>query len=308
MINESGYVLITMTFVMVSFLSIVFLLFYPLAREARKDSGFYIIDRNDYRYRKALFGEVVDQCGTKLAHCGSLYGDYPYPGEGGTQQYLYHTRVRARIFGTLGAPNRLEIPREYQFTEDHFWSGYRGKGYLNLLPSDKWGYDTLYGGVYDPFLQPYAAIYMKAICGGGAWGFSYGNYAKNAVIKGKCSSCTFMAPGRVIVELKDYSENRNSHELRLVLTGSNNASANMFFESESGYPEDYPDYRLYAFKQYLGGNYGTRLAADAGQKKLIVQVRKNPDDPWITRDTGLISLPTGESSAVRPIFRVNFYG
>ena len=74
MINDQGFALITMVFFLVSFLSVVLLASYALVKEAREATGSYIIDRNDYRFRKALFGEVVDQCGTKLAHSGGHYG------------------------------------------------------------------------------------------------------------------------------------------------------------------------------------------------------------------------------------------
>ena len=46
MINEKGFALVAMAFILVSFISVVFLVCYSLIKEAREDTDFYIIDRN----------------------------------------------------------------------------------------------------------------------------------------------------------------------------------------------------------------------------------------------------------------------
>ena len=314
--QDHGYVLISMLFIMVSFLSVVFLLFCPLIKEKREDSGFYIIDRNDYRFRKALFGEAVDQCATKLAHCGGFYSDYDDAGRTGSagqgkSSYMYQSMVIARTFGTLGWDAEVEIPKEYHFTGDHFWTGYWGKRYLHILPADKWDYDTFYEDLpgpttaigHDPFnRQPYAGTYLSSLCGASQNTMAYKNFAKKTFFG-------FTVAEEVIIQVKDYSEGRIDHQLRLVTIGSKNHPGgifpgNMFFETltfSNGH-----GYILYTFRQDRTQGGGT-AAEGTGQKKLIIQI-KNSDDSWITRDTRLISLPPDVGTGGRVIFMVNFYG
>jgi hypothetical protein len=323
MIDDKGFALVTMVFFLVSLLSAALLACYPLVKEAREDTGPYIIDRNDYRFRRALLGEAVDQCGTKLAHSGGHYGDYGDTGNSGTAGYIYHNRVTARVFGTLGKPhgtaddsgNQVEVPEDYAFTAEAFWSGYWGKRYLHLLPSDQWDYHTIYpiwgsGVMYDPFFQTYAAIYISAICGGG---LPYKNYAKGTL--GTSYAFTSISPhGDAVIEVKDYSEKRTQHELRVITLGSGNCSStvneNIFLKEEERTP--FSDHILYRFEQpseERGRSWKYYFTAEnSGQAKLLIQVRGNGSDAWLTMDTRLLVFPPccGESGILR--YQVNFYG
>ena len=315
MTNERGYALITMTFIMVTFLSVVLLVSYPLVKEARDQTASYIVDRNDYRFRKALFGEAVDQCGTKLAHQGGHYSDYPDSGGFGTKRYYYQTRVTARVFGTLGYPNRVEVPEDYEYMANTFWAGYWGKRYLHILPGDKWDYVTLYSDLgnisfdlYAPFRQPYASVFIASICGGIA---TYNNFAKGKLES--YSSFEYFRYGNVSVEVKDYSKNATYHELRLITVGASNyyfskADQNIFFERVEG-PTHFSDYLFYEFKQLRCGGSSSTTAQNSGQKKLTIQVKVDGSDSWTTMDTKVIVLPVnvGNGSG-RLIYRVNFYG
>jgi hypothetical protein len=313
--NNAGYALLTTMFVMITFLSFVFAFFHPLAMEAGNDGDFYMVDRNFNRYRQALFGAPVDQCPTTLAHCSSLYGDYPDIGTTGTSRYLFHRRVWARIFGTAveRSGGDIEVPQPYQFTEDHFWSGYWGKRYQYILPSDHWNGDTYFdiSGQFDhyfPFWGPHAQMRLSTVCGGSTWGVSFSNNADFAGIKALKYSATLKATPKVSIVVRDFSPERNTHALRLVLTGSANHAGNMYFEMDAGYPEAFPDHRLYLFEQDLGTGYGARLAQDTGQKKLTIQVQTSPGAPWVTRDTRTLVMSPSADQDIQHFFRVNFYG
>ena len=317
MINERGYALIAMVFVLVSFISVVFLVSYPLIKEARDDTAFYIMDRKDYRFRKALFGEVVDQSGTKLAHLGGFFGDYDECGSYGAKEYKHHhTKVTARLFGIMIPENRsvIKIPGDYRYHEHNFWVGYRGKRYLHILPTDDWNYGAAYQkqkgkyskeATYKPYYQPYAKISMGGACGGYP---AYKNYAKGT---------GFQFGGYVdtYIEVKDYSEKKDTHELRLVLVGSVNSSCFMYFEKFCKYAAN--NYVLYRFRQYTQSGAAS-MCQSSGQKKLMIQVREDPGDPWITKDTKLLCLPSKivfQNDGIFSIkkrevltFRVGFYG
>lgn len=324
MINDKGYALISMTFILVSFLSVVLLVCYPLFKEAKEASASYIIDRNDYRFRKAMFGEVVDQCGTKLVHQGGHYSDYDDGGRFGTKLYYYHARVTARLFGTLGYVDKdlgleeMEVPKDYKYTADTFWAGYWGKRFLHILPSDKWDYTTLYEklgnyqyNLYTPYRQPYASIFTASVCGGI---IGYKNFAKGCLEDyTNFKYCTYET---VFVKVKDYSEKKTQHELRLITIGSGNyyekeGEQNIFFERVDKDTQS-ADYVLYEFEQIRSGK-SSKTAQDSGQKKLIIQVKEDASDSWITMDTILLVCPpcykcsTG-STGTRLTFMVNFYG
>ncbi len=319
--DNSGYAILTLSFMMVTFISLVLIAYYPLYIMIRGDSGRYIAERNDYRFRKALFGETVDQCGTKLLYSGGLYSDDNSVGGKGTKSYVYQTRVVRRLYGTFGGNVSDSInkgwkamwrPADYAFQDSSFWSGYRGKRYLPVLPSDKWDYTTVYGNraadnddiwpftPYRPFRQPYACIRMSATCGdtGGysntargverSLGFSLGNYE------------------RLFIHLKDYSNNRQEHDIRLILIGSEDGAPDrhFFYVPDS---TAFGDYILYDFQQACRLSGISSLAAQTGQKKLMIQIKDNNE--WITKDTRLLVIPekTGDCE-VDLIYDINYFG
>lgn len=313
MINDSGYALIAMVFILVSFLSVVLLACYPLVKEARDDSDSYIADRNDYRFRKAMFGEMVDQCGTKLAHTGGFYSDYDWGGSFSADGYHQHRLFIARIFGVTkrhgGEGTILEAPKSYRY--ERFWLGYWGKRYLQILPGDKWDYTTYYepGSFssfsgedynkirYHPYWQPYLRIIMAHKC---TIVGSVGNRARS-------TNYSYSGGGGAKFIVKDYSENRTGHELRLVSVGAINEADSMYFHLDEA-RSYYPDYVLYRFYQ---SDVPTSPAntAHCGQKNLMIQIRED-GGLWITMDTKLLIHPPNITSngLGEWIFRVNFYG
>jgi hypothetical protein len=311
-------------FVMVSFLALALMAFHPLAKEAGKESGYYISDRNFQRHRQALFGAAVDQCPTVLTHCSGVFGDYPEIGGKARAKVRWHRFIWSRIFGYVrdtksGDRGDIEPPQTYQFSEDHFWSGYRGKRYLYLIPSDHWNGDAYIDDWpdgftnYHPFWGPYYQLTFGGVCGNGASGIDYSNAADFAEIKDRKINVKLGATDKVSVELKDFSTDRNFHNLRLVLTGSKNGRSsegnndNMYFELASGHPKIRMDHRLYLFEQDLGGG-STNLERDTGQKKLMIQVQEYSGAPWVTRDTRVIVLSPWDNKGSEPLFQANFYG
>ena len=314
--ENSGYAILALSFMMVTFISLVLIAYYPLYIMIRGDSGRYIAERNDYRFRKALFGETVDQCGTKLLYCGGLYSDDDNPGAKGTKSYIYQTRVVRRLYGTFGRSVSTVVgegrevirrPADYAFQDSSFWSGYRGKRYLPVLPSDKWDYTTVYSidekgpfTPYRPFRQPYAHIKMSAACA------SVGMYLNAA--RGVDQRLGFRLQNYtgLFIHLKDYSNNRQEHDIRLILIGSEDyQSGRHFFHVPDSATFD--DYILYDFQQAYRDVGISSLAAQTGQKKLMIQIKNNNE--WITKDTRLLVIPEcTKNSRLDLIYDINYFG
>ena len=134
---------------------------------------------------------------------------------------------------------------------------------------------------------------------------SYTNHAKGTTFM-------YQGYGTIYLEVKDYSKERKSHELRPVLIGSSNSSCYMYHIKSESNKYCSNDYVLYTF--WLNSCGAVR--AGPGQKKLMIQVSEDGDN-WITMDTKLLCVPiritldTGDFGlANREIltFRVDFYG
>ena len=124
----------------------------------------------------------------------------------------------------------------------------------------------------------------------------------------------------MIVKVKDYSENKTQHELRLITIGSGNyynvdkrgkVTENIFFKRVNKDTQS-ADYILYEFEQ-LRSSKSSKTAENSGQKKLIIQVMEEGSDSWLTMDTNLLVCPpsykcsTGDTGT-KLTFIVNFYG
>jgi len=301
MINESGYALIAMVFIMVAFFSAIFLVSYPLVQEGKDDSTRYIIERNDYRWRKAVFGSVVDQSGVKLTRCGGYVSDcMGLKTKGGSRGSIGHNVISARLY----APNvikgfvtgeeeyepRIYVPSAYKFS-GKLWAGYWGKRYIHVLPSDDWRYY-----VYTPVKDwPYHPFYLMN-----------GMYARPRMYnycQGTCA-CSNGAKGSgfkiggysIKLKVKDSSPQKNGHELRFVLAGYN------------GVLIEYDDSKTCSIDYCL---YTVSFNKSTGEKKLMIQVNDNPadpDSPWITRDTRIMISPISTGAKSNRIYRINFYG
>ena len=306
MINEKGYALITVTFIMISFLSVLLLAFYALVEEGKLDSTQYIIERNDYRWRKAVFGGVVDQSGAKLTRCGGYVSDCAgLATVGGTAGSIGHNVISARLYapnvatGIGGGWTGIQVPPVYKFSGKAFWEGYWGKRYIQVLPSDDWHYYAC------PPLKPwpYHPFYLVD-----------GTYARPSMFNictGKCSfSNTAKGPGWRIrhykkeLEVKDYSP-QNGHELRFVLAGHTEVRID-YLDSKICFS----DYCLYTVHLGPIGDVDSNTAG-VGEKKIMIQVNDNPshpDSPWITRDTKIMIFPINTGAKSNRIYRMNFYG
>ena len=305
MTNERGYALITMTFIMVSFFSAIFMVSYPYIEERKHDSTRYIIERNDYRWRKAVFGNVVDQSGVKLTRCGGYVSDCAnLETVGGSVGSIGHNVVSARLYapnvatGVGGGWTGIQVPPVYKFSGNAFWEGYWGKRYIHVLPSDDWHYYAC------PPLSPWPYHPFYLVDG------TYARFRTFNVCTGE-PSCSNSAKGTGFwrirhyqreLEVKDYSP-QNGHELRFVLAGHTE------FHIYSGSKICSIDYCIYTVA--LGPSGGDTNTAGVGEKKLMIQVNDNPstpDSPWITKDTRIIISPINTGASSNCIYRMNFYG
>ncbi len=329
--NEKGFAVVTTVFIMVSFLSVALLVSYPLVKAVRNHSANYLAERDDYRMKKALFGEMVDQCGTRLSHTRGLYGDYPgwgihsgQGGGGGKDSRNHEAWPMSRRCLGYGTRAGIAEPEDYKFA-DGFWSGYHGKRYVRRLPVDEWGYKA-----YRPFGRPVYVtkeeskeevaryddiltnFYLSNACGGGV---SYTNYTKrwNAVVE----SFSVMPFRRTLVDVKDYSRNRQAHDLDLTTTGSQTRTRSKFFFSlREGFPQEKNNYTLYRFELYDENHTDlpNHLYSLIGQRKLMILVKEN--GRWTVRDTKvLVNPPNSNFNGVinylrtsLKIYRINFYG
>ena len=311
MINDKGYVLISMTFIVVSFLSVLFLVSYPLVEEGKHGSTQYIIDRNDYRWRKAVFGNVVDQSGVKLTRCGGYVSDCKgLETVGGPVGSVGHNVISARLYAPNVASGRsttakkgILIPSAYKFSGKAVWEGYWGKRYIHVLPSDDWQYY-----VYVPTKNwPYHPFYLMN-----------GMYATPRmfnVCAGHCS-CANGAKGTGFrvrhykrkLEVKDYTP-QNGHELRFVLAGYYDKILIEYDDSKTC-SIDYCLYTVDFGPQGEIGKYDFNTVG-VGEKKLMIQVNDNPadlDSLWITKDTRIMIFPINTGAKSNNIYRINFYG
>ena len=323
--DEKGWALLAMAFIIVSFFSLLLLAVYPLMRAEKDDAAFYIIDRNDYRWRKALCGEAVDQSGVKLTHLGGLWSEYDNSfGWTTTAPPVKNWTkvVTRRVFGnrlygstTKKKPATTMIPNSYKYGPDTIWRGYRGKRYLHILPTDDWNYGTWerprrgkFLPDYHPYKQAYAACSLGGTaCGGGGASSSNG-------CKGTSFKC--LTASGIYIEVRDYSEERSNQELSLYSMAS---CRNSTFKKTGRYT-NVSDYVLYTF-QSSSDYKGSERVARSDQKVIMVKVReKDSSDPWVIKDTKVICCPmktnfsTDRNSSLwmcqRSIltFRINFYG
>lgn len=313
--NEKGYTLVMLALFITLLLSAALAAGYPLFKEVRTDSDSWIMDRNDYRFRKAFLGHGVDQSGTRLIRESGLYSDY-FENDQGSKRGggIQQNKVVARVYGPLGKDagtnkNRVKIPVAYRYLAEGGWSGYRGKGYLHPLPSDQWDYqDRLWrsdhGFRYDSFLQPpYAYFYMQGGCGSSGTEYSIYNYCKGEPGINYSESAVHCMDAPVIT-VKDYSG--EDHKLRLITLQSYNVNTNIFFEDPEKFSKD--GYTLYRFKAPERNSGHKYTAKNSGQVKVLIQVKKN--GYWQTVDTRILILsPAGKGGTqVKRTYRINFYG
>ena len=310
-INDSGYALITMTFILVSFLSVVFMVSYPLLYEARDETRFYINDRNWYRWKKAWFGEMLDQSGAKLAHCGGYFSDRGDELDtGGPKAKRFYPRLHGRRLFQDVLTGKYIDPGDYKYWGVFWTAGYRGKQYVDRLPSDNWDYDTDL-----PYKDGLGKDFKGFFSGCGNQPKLYNPSARGGNIG--------FFPGlvKVVIELKDYSSGREDHkyDLKLALIGpcedGARITATTFFDDHL-IDNSNTNYVLHTFTQ--GQVELEDFHKRVGQKKLIVQV-KQPAGIWSTMDTKILSFPPsislrfiyGEYEDYHrkiPIYKVNYYG
>ncbi len=336
--NEKGVAVITTVFIMVSFLSAALLVTYPLNKAVKDHSEDYNNDRYDYRAKKAMFGELTDQCGTKLTHVRSFYGDYPgwgihagAGGGGGRASRNYEAWYMSRRCFGFGTRVGIVVPEDYKFA-DGFWSGYHGKRYVRRLPIDNWGYnpnpapkgEKEEGSYYRPFGRPpydpnFYNLYIQSACSGG---LDYNDYAKQVNFKHLHLNMEIYT--KTVVDIRDYRENAktlDTDDLNLASVGALNITGTIYFDLVKR--ENKQGYVLYRFMQQIPETNSVRkIYSVVGQKKLMILVREN--GRWRVRQTKILAQPVsvypqrsqqdqtnmgmGNMREALKTYRINFYG
>ena len=153
MINDKGFALITVMFIVTSLISVVYLAAYVAISERRDITSWFITDTKNLRIKRALFGRLADQKGGEFMSCGGLDSECAPCAEGSSSSHF-----KRRIFTIRGysakkgdsSSNNDKCEKVYPYRYDSsygLWAGYRGKSYFHLLPGDE-AYDPWY---YDAF-------------------------------------------------------------------------------------------------------------------------------------------------------------
>ena len=136
-LNESGLALISLTFILLSLVLVIFLTAYSLGNEARKDTRRYITDMRNKRFNRAMLGQRMEQSidRTPIGMGGFMtdFGMSLLDTKGYQAGQLYDRRyVKTNDDGKLWVPNFFYNPSQGT------WAGYRGKRYLYPLPAEEW--------------------------------------------------------------------------------------------------------------------------------------------------------------------------
>ena len=142
-LDENGLALISLTFILLSLVLVIFLTAYSLGNEARKDTRRYITDMRDKRFNRALLGQRTEQSidRTPVVGMGGFMGDFGLHLQDvhGYQAGQLYDRRYARTSDDKGGHDPLLwVPDFFYNPSKGTWSGYRGKRYLYPLPAEEW--------------------------------------------------------------------------------------------------------------------------------------------------------------------------
>jgi hypothetical protein len=279
MINDkcSGFALITVMFMLVTLISVVFLAAYPLVSQPRNDTRQFITDLRTIKVKQAMFGRLANQRGGKFMSCGGYYSDY------GVFLCSVGNFEQDPLFTKRGHKSRVEghvtyICRPYQYYKVcGFWGGYRGKRYHYMLPSDDWDESQL--AYHDGFGNKYV---IKGGCAAAEPFNDFHSHRKNWM--------QFETKLTLYVKLKDYT-NTPEDNFRLVIIRVNNGKTTLIElshkESERLPSSSYSIHTFY--KELPKGNCDRRAKYRMGLGKLVIQTLEN--GIWVTKYTTPIVIP-----------------
>ncbi|MBE9571324.1 MAG: hypothetical protein IMF11_11895 [Proteobacteria bacterium] len=286
MINDKGFALITVMFILATLISVVFIAAYPLVSEPRNHTRSFITNEKFHRYKRALLGRLAEQCGGKFISCGGHVSDYPEGGGAATAGDIQTRLYGKRLFKSSGTGD-LGSPSPFQYYNDFgFWSGYRGKRYVYPLPSDDW-HDDWYSAISDPsnapqaFLNDYGwSFFLRYGCAQ-VWNIQSSTPQS---MKTKTLGMWLNAYRYIYIMVKDHS--KENGELRIILVkGCKQIPDRTAPPFESG------DYILHTFKLETASGTGVScgLFDSCGLTKLLIQVNEGGD--WVTKFTKSIVVP-----------------
>jgi hypothetical protein len=285
MINDQGFALITVLFILVSAISAVLVCAYPLVSEPRDHALSYITNMKFQRYKRALLGRLADQCGGKFMSCGGLVSDYPQGGGAAAAGVIVTRPYGLRHFRCLGTDSGVMSPDPFQYHNDcSFWRGYNGKRYVYPLPSDDWTDDRhMFSGAFtDADGMPFWFYYGCAQ----SW-----RLKTTGAVGTKTLGICFNASTYTYIMVRDYTKAKYE-DLKVILVGSVSNSP----EDLQIPDKEYKDHILHTFKFQTvpDGNARSKgLFYYAGLNKLLIQLKENGE--WITKSAPGIVIPPWSS-------------
>ena len=291
--KEKGFALLTVMFMLVSLISLVFLTAYLPIAERKEDSRVAKEAMDIHRYFRGILGRSAEQCGGKFMACGGFVSDIQ---EGGgsvtptTFSRIYGRRLAGKNVST-SAGWAFYYPAPWRYHRGGFWAGWRGKRYMHRLPCDDWDEKRILSKDRSSFHTKKVfltgtgkTLSLKTACGS-AWIFEL--LDQDGKLKGETA---FSGGSHHYIIVKDYKKNKVD-EVKVVLFGSTNNRRAMTGDYSTAYPkgetpewdhyheyEDKGDYILHVFKLlYNPSNTAfAKLYAFSGLKNAMVYINGKP--------------------------------
>jgi hypothetical protein len=287
MADNGGYALIAVMLTVVSLVSVVFAIVYPLTHRSKEQANTLNREISWQRFKHGLLGRQVEQA-------GGLYGgspcyltdmDYVSRSGGGTEDFSSRHVARRYYSYRSSVSDYIDEAPAWIF-QNGFWYGYRGKHYVYPSPSDQWeeidkstyNADTCSFKWAMAVCQSPLKLYTNAL-------FSTRERRANSLI----GNMPQMSPDSVVVEIRDYGDDRGSRtsDNFRVVCGERGGLSTFFFPAQC----DRSDMQGKAYTRYIFSlDYDVKKNyATAGLMKLFVQVKSG--DTWVTRRTLAAVLP-----------------
>jgi hypothetical protein len=294
--NNNGYALIAIMLVVVTLISAVFVLAYPLAHRSKEQAFTYNSEMTWHRFKYALFGRQVEQA-------GGLYGNSPgyvtdmqkmmKTGGGASPDVSSYFVARRYYNDEYTSENTdqqiLEAP-DWTFANG-FWYGFRGKHYFYPPPSSQWEEINRY--IHEEGTVGYN--FNTRVCQSPlqiSSNFLFATRERDSNIylgtQPKAGSGT-----PIIAEVRDYGDDRNNRTLdNFRVVCGERGSSSYFFVPEQSDRQDTLLYTRYLFvlKDDQSGSAERLNFGMSGLMKLHIQV-KELDGTWATRRTIGTVLP-----------------
>lgn len=298
MINDSGFAIITVIFMLVILTSMVFLCAYLPISQRREVTGEFITDMKSLKIKRAIFGRLADQRGGEYMSCEGLYSECATKAAkpaGSFKRKIFTIREFSTEMNDYGA-GRNEYAYPFGYDRAYgLWGGYRGKSYYYLSPADE---------SCDPYYDNFGNRFVIATQCNASDG------VRRYYFTGHQRTCMrFRHKAEYLIKLKDYTRTpRDGISIELVSAGypvvsskipSSTLSSGSFVKnyvpgSETmmlpDKTEDRGKYRLHRFRWTHGGSGRSgRNTAYTGLIKAVI--RKKVDESWRTVYTPAIVVP-----------------